>query len=194
MKQIRPAGIRLPHILAATVVGAVLLGVVFVLTTAPDPPPPVPAPAAPVAAAPIVIPEPAPVPPPVVVAPAKPKPAPVKARPSPPPSSTDLSVSDFGLGRQEGSRIVPGGETFATGSVVAFSTRVIGGSAGQSIRHVWIHRGRAVQSIRLRVGAKDWRTHSTKTLWAEGPWSVEARDEAGRVLAQASFTCEPARR
>lgn len=197
VKQIRPTGIRLPHILAATVVGGVVLAFVFIQTTDPDPPPPPPAsaPADPVTATQtVVIPEPAPAPPPAVVVPAKPTPAPVRARPSPPPTSTSLSVSDFGLGRQEGSRIVPGGETFAVGSVVAFSTRVVGGSAGQSIRHVWIHRGRAVQSIRLRVGAGDWRTHSTKTLWAEGPWSVEARDEAGRVLARASFTCEPARR
>jgi hypothetical protein len=75
------------------------------------------------------------------------------------------------------------------GDVVAFSTRVVGGRSGQAIRHVWLYRGRAVQSIRLRVGATDWRTHSTKTLWNAGPWSVEARDEAGNVLARAAFEC-----
>lgn len=192
--EIRAARFRLSHILAATV-GVAALGFLFLLfrpsrTPTPTPPAPVVSAPATIAAA---VPEPAPTSPPVVSQP-KPIPAPVRTRPSPPPTSTNLSVSDFGLGRQEGSRIVPGGETYDEGDIVAFSTRVIGGRAGQSIRHVWLYRGRAVQSIRLRVGAADWRTHSTKTLWQQGAWSVEARDESGRVLAQASFTCERIRR
>jgi transcriptional regulator with XRE-family HTH domain len=191
VNEIRARRFRLPHILAATV-GVVVVGLIVVLLRPSSTSTPAPAVSAPTTAA-TSVPEPVPTSPPVVTPP-KPKAAPVRTRPSPPPTSTNLTVSDIGLGRQEGSRIVPGGEKFAAGNVVAFSTRVIGGSAGQSIRHVWIHRGRAVQSIRLRVGAADWRTHSTKTLWAEGPWSVEARDEAGRVLAQASFVCEKAAR
>ena len=188
--EIRAARFRRPHILAATV-GVAVLGVLFLLVR--PSPSPTPTPPAPVVSAPATVAAPAPEPPPVV-SPPKPKPVPVRTRPSSPPTSTTLSVSDFGLGRQEGSRIVPGGETYNEGDIVAFSTRVIGGHAGQSIRHVWLYRGRAVQSIRLRVGAADWRTHSTKTLWQQGAWTVEARDESGRVLAQASFTCERVRR
>jgi len=51
--------------------------------------------------------------------------------------------------------------------------------------------GKVEQSIPLRVGGPDWRTHSTKTLGRPGEWAVEARDESGRVLARASFTCTP---
>lgn len=91
-------------------------------------------------------------------------------------------------------RIVDQDDRFAEGTVVWFQTRALGGGPGDAIRHVWIHDGRAVQSIRLPLGRSDWRTQSRKTIRQVGPWSVEARDEAGRVLARADFTCEPAAR
>jgi len=47
------------------------------------------------------------------------------------------------------------------------------------------------QSISLHVGASSYRTYSTKTLGRPGAWAVEARDDAGRVLARAEFTCAP---
>jgi len=50
------------------------------------------------------------------------------------------------------------------------------------------------QSITLRLGGADYRTYSTKTLYRTGSWTVEARDEAGRVLATGSFTCEERKR
>jgi hypothetical protein len=59
------------------------------------------------------------------------------------------------------------------------------------VRHVWIYDGRAQQSISLRLGGSDFRTYSKKTLYKRGPWSVEARDGSGRVLATADFTCVP---
>ena len=86
------------------------------------------------------------------------------------------------------------GSEFAEGEAVVFQTRVIGGSRGDAVRHVWIYDGRAQQSITLRLGGPDWRTFSKKTLYRRGPWTVEIRDKAGRVLAQASFTCVPASR
>jgi hypothetical protein len=88
------------------------------------------------------------------------------------------------------------GETseFTAGEVACFQTRVVGGKRGETIRHVWIYDGRAQQSITLRLGDADWRTHTKKTLYKTGPWSVEARDGNGRVLATASFACVPAAR
>jgi len=180
----------LPHKLAATV-GVVGLGIAAYLALRPSPAPKAPAPAP--APAVIAAPQPLPTAPPVAAplpAPTKPSaPRPKRAEPSATPSTA--TVSDFGVGlRDRPERVEAPAEPFHEGDVVAFSTRVQGGKAGQSIRHVWLHGGRAVQSIRLRVGAADWRTHSTKTLWGAGAWTVEARDESGRVLARAAFDCE----
>ena len=82
-------------------------------------------------------------------------------------------------------------ESFAPGGAVWFQTRVLGGRAGESIRHVWSFNGRAEQSIVLRLGASDWRTHSNKTIFKVGAWTVEARDAEGNVLEAVAFQCEP---
>ncbi len=101
-----------------------------------------------------------------------------------------LTVTESGVGsRIVNRRLADNDDTFAPGDVVWFSTRVLGGNPGQRIRHVWLHEGRVQQSIPLKLGARDWRTHSRKTIWAAGAWTVEARDEEGQVLAEASFTC-----
>jgi len=44
------------------------------------------------------------------------------------------------------------------------------------------------------VGGSPWRTWSRKEMRAgdAGPWTVEARDASGRVLATATFACTPA--
>jgi hypothetical protein len=76
---------------------------------------------------------------------------------------------------------------------VYYWTRVVGGSEGDRIRHVWLHGGEEVVSIGLNVGGSHWRTYSSKMLPAgsTGAWAVEARDENGRVLSREEFTCEP---
>jgi len=86
------------------------------------------------------------------------------------------------------------GDRFPEGSVVWFQTRALGGGPGAAIRHVWIREGRAVQTIRLPLGRADWRTQSRKTIHGVGAWAVEARDEAGQVMARADFTCAPVAR
>jgi cytoskeletal protein RodZ len=173
----------------AAAVGGVGLLVALYLAFRPSPPPPAP-PAATATVPEVAVSVPEPVPPPVKPAPTAPTaPTARTSKPAAAPASP-LTISEFGVGRKdEAARVEVPADPFREGDVVAFSTRVRGGRAGQSIRHVWLHRGRAVQSIRLRVGAADWRTHSTKTLWGAGPWSVEARDEAGNVLARAAFEC-----
>ena len=103
-----------------------------------------------------------------------------------------LSVPEFGVGRQVVNRRLEGrGDRFQKGRVAWFSTRVLGGEAGEYIRHVWLHEGKTVQSIELKLGGPHWRTHSRKTLWSLGEWTVEARDPEDRVLARATFTCVP---
>ena len=101
-----------------------------------------------------------------------------------------LTVPESGVGRRLVRHQLEGqDDRFAAGTVVWFQTRVLGGQRGESIRHVWMHEGRAVQSISLRLGAADWRTQSSKMLRDTGRWAVEARDGEGRVLGRADFAC-----
>jgi hypothetical protein len=105
---------------------------------------------------------------------------------------SDLEVAESGVGlRLVGARLEGEGDHFRSGQRVTFATRVLGGAAGESIRHVWLRDGKVEQSIRLRLGGASWRTYSTKTLGRPGAWAVEARDEQGRVLARADLTVAP---
>ncbi|HET6373618.1 MAG TPA: DUF2914 domain-containing protein, partial [Candidatus Polarisedimenticolia bacterium] len=106
------------------------------------------------------------------------------------PSSLEVAESGVGL-RLVGTRLEGDGDRFRSGQRVTFATRVLGGGAGESIRHVWLRDGKVEQSIPLRLGGASWRTYSTKTLGRPGAWSVEARDEQGRVLARADLTVVP---
>lgn len=84
--------------------------------------------------------------------------------------------------------------TFAEGDAVVFWTRVEGGSAGDSIDHVWIREGEEIVTVGLSVGSANWRTWSRKTMYpgSAGAWTVEARDRDGKVLATVSFSCTAA--
>ena len=109
-------------------------------------------------------------------------------------ASGPLSVAEYGVGRRmENRRLVSEEVRFRSGEAALFSTRVVGGKAGGHVVHVWLHEGRVQQTIPLRLGGPDWRTHSRKTLYRTGSWAVEARDEMGRVLARVEVLCEPAR-
>jgi len=162
------------------VVGLAFTAYLFFFRGSPAPPSPPASPAP--ASHPAIVPDPAPI---KVEAP----PAPVKPAPQPPAGTPTVTESGVGH-RVVSSRLEGEGEPFRVGDVAWFQTRVVGGR-GAVIRHVWIYEGRAQQSIRLRVGADDWRTHSNKTLLKPGAWTVEARDADGRVLASAALTCAP---
>jgi len=73
------------------------------------------------------------------------------------------------------------------GTVVCW-TRVTGAAAGSKISHVWIH-GADTAKVELNIGGSPWRTYSRKTIEAEatGEWKVEVMDDAGKMLASATF-------
>ncbi len=110
----------------------------------------------------------------------------------PTPTMLLMSVTEYGVGTAvEDRRLVGGSDRFREGTRVAFWTRVLGGTSGQGIDHVWLRESVEAMRISLDVGGASWRTHSVKTLHqgAAGNWAVEARDEAGRVLARSEFIC-----
>ena len=115
-------------------------------------------------------------------------PSPVRGQATP--SSLEVAESGVGL-RLVGTRLEGEGDRFKPGQRVTFATRVLGGAPGGHISHVWLRDGKVEQSIRLRLGGASWRTWSTKTLGRPGAWTVEARDEQGRLLARADLTVAP---
>jgi hypothetical protein len=103
-----------------------------------------------------------------------------------------LRVTASGVGTGVVDRQLEGeAESFPEGTQVWFWTRVEGGSAGDRIRHVWIFGGEEKLEVGLSIGGSHWRTWSNKMLHpgSVGTWTVEARDDAGAVLASATFEC-----
>jgi cytoskeletal protein RodZ len=108
---------------------------------------------------------------------------------------SDLTISEFGVGTGVANRQLVGeSDSFREGETVWFWNRVIGGSAGDTVEHVWIREGVRQGSIALNIGGSHWRTQSRWSMrqGAAGTWTVEARDSEGRLLATSEFTCLPA--
>lgn len=107
-----------------------------------------------------------------------------------------LTVAEYALGTGVDEERNPVGraETFAEGQQVWFWTRVVGGSEGQRIRHVWIKDGEVATTIGLTLGGPHWRTWSNKRMHpgSAGNWRAEVQDEGGKVLASAEFVCTAA--
>jgi transcriptional regulator with XRE-family HTH domain len=119
----------------------------------------------------------------------EPRPEPI-AMPSDP---TEPSIRDYGVGTGVRNRQLVGESgRFDEGTQVWFWTHVQGADPGDRIHHVWLHDGVEAARVKLKIGGSSWRTHSAKTLWpgSSGDWVVEARDEAGRVLAREAFVCD----
>jgi transcriptional regulator with XRE-family HTH domain len=128
---------------------------------------------------------------PVVAAPIETEPAPPVQRPE---IAGALTIEDHGVGTAvEDRQLVGRGDRFAEGDQVWFWTRVMGGSRGDRIDHVWLQDGVEQARISLKLGGSRWRTQSAKMLHAGsvGDWAVEARDDTGRVLARSDFACTP---
>jgi len=107
-------------------------------------------------------------------------------------NTTGPNIPDHGVGTGVKNRLLVGeSDRFVEGTHVWFWTRVLDGTAGEKIEHVWFQDGVETARIPLKLGGSPWRTHSAKTLWpgSAGAWVVEARDADGRVLARREFTC-----
>lgn len=131
--------------------------------------------------------------PPAAVAPTPVKP-PERRSPDPTPAPSLLSIAEYGVGTAVENRYLVGrNDRFTSGSRVWFWTRVQGGAAGDRIDHVWLHEGAEATHLSLKIGGPNWRTYSAQTLYpgVAGDWAVEARDDAGRVLARSEFVCVP---
>ncbi len=110
------------------------------------------------------------------------------------PAPSLLSITEYGVGTAvENLHLVGQSDRFTEGTQVSFWTRVQGGTSGDRIDHVWLREGVEAMRISLEIGSSNWRTHSVKTLHAgvAGNWAVEARGDAGRVLARSEFVCVP---
>ncbi len=108
--------------------------------------------------------------------------------------ASELSIREQGVGKGVvHNELVGEAEQFAEGERVWFWTLVEGGTAGELIHHVWLHEGEEALRVPLNLGGARWRTRSYKDLnpGSEGTWAVEARDQAGRVLARREFLCSP---
>ena len=109
-----------------------------------------------------------------------------------PSGPTTMSVSESAIGTGVVHHVLVGrGNRFSEGERVLFWTRVLAAKPGDVIHHYWLHEGRAVMKADLRIGGPHWRTFSRYTLreGSSGTWTVEARDETGRVLAREEFLC-----
>ena len=110
------------------------------------------------------------------------------------PSTSRLSVPQSGVGRRVvGHELVDETGEFVEGKDVWFWTRVVGGRRGDKVHHVWIHDGRRVEVVKLKLGASQWRTQSRRRMaaGAAGQWTVEARDPDGQLLASVNFRVTP---
>ena len=155
-------------------------------------------------------------PPPVESAPADSAPAPPEPIPAAPPSPSatetaptpaaipeavpdrapdkpsGLRVTDSGVGTNVvGNELRGETDRFREGAQVYFWTRALGGRSGDRLYHVWMHDGRTIHTQEIDLGGSHWRAFSGKRMrpGSTGEWVVEARDEAGRVLARQEFTC-----
>jgi cytoskeletal protein RodZ len=114
------------------------------------------------------------------------------AAPATTPPRGGLRVSHSGVGTGvENHRLVGRADRFLAGTEVSFWTRVLGGEPGGVIRHLWIHDDHVAMRVDLPIGGSHWRTFSRLRLpgGATGPWTVEARDADGRLLAREEFLC-----
>ena len=104
----------------------------------------------------------------------------------------EMRVTDYGVGKGVKARQLVGRtDRFLEGRRVWFWTRVVGGTQGDRVRHVWLREGEEVFSIGLAIGGDHWRTYSNKTLPMDGAgkWAVEIRTAADKVLARQEFLC-----
>jgi Protein of unknown function (DUF2914) len=111
---------------------------------------------------------------------------------APPTATPRLTLTEAVIARSIVDRVPQDtGSTFpaAVGQVVCW-TKITGGSAEDTIHHVWFHGDTQVGDVALTIGGSPWRTWSRKTIPAEatGAWHVEIRDGSGNMIRRVDFT------
>ncbi len=76
------------------------------------------------------------------------------------------------------------------GLATAYAFSEVEGLMGSTIYYNWLHEGKKLAAVRVRVADERWRSHSSKYIEAEktGAWTVQLRNAKGALLAQADFT------
>ncbi len=97
----------------------------------------------------------------------------------------------FGTGIDRETRTLLGeGTVFPAGIERVFCRmHITGAEAPTTVTHAWYRDGKTMAQVELNVGSANWRTWSSKRLlpsWT-GFWEVKVLDQAGKVLASASF-------
>lgn len=59
-------------------------------------------------------------------------------------------------------------------------------------KYVWLHGGKHIATVSVRVGSNRWRSYSSKLIKQSmsGAWRVELQDGKGRLMASADFFLE----
>ncbi len=109
-------------------------------------------------------------------------------------AATAVSVTEAAIAASmDGVTPVGAADKFkADGSKVYCYTKVEGGQAGDSVKHVWYHGDKQVLEVPLDVKGPSHRTYSNKTLYPgmTGKWRVDVVAADGTVIKTVGFTAE----
>ncbi len=109
-------------------------------------------------------------------------------------AATSISVAEASLATSMNGLVPEGvGDKFkADGSKVYLYTKVVGGAAGDSIKHAWYHGDKKVLEVELGVKGSSHRTYSNKTIYPgmTGQWRVDVIASDGTVIKTLNFTAE----
>ena len=63
---------------------------------------------------------------------------------------------------------------------------------GSRFKYVWLHGGKRIVTVPVKVGGNRWRSYSSKVInqSMSGAWRVELQDGEGRLMASADFFVE----
>lgn len=122
----------------------------------------------------------------------------VAETPSSPFQLQDLKIHDSGVKRFQLAEAIANKEPVGELSDIRFnpdgSTTIwvfseVMDMRGGRLNYVWLHEGKEIARVRVRVGSNRWRSYSSKNLnqAMTGSWRVELRDGEDRLLAAAEF-------
>lgn len=80
----------------------------------------------------------------------------------------------------------------ANGSAAVWVYSEVVDKSGSLLKYVWLHDGKQVAKVRVKIRGDRWRSYSNKIInqSMSGAWRVELQDGDGRLLASADFFLE----